>query len=264
MATTASNKKGKRAQAWDESFKHLKSFHDEHGHCFFVVGQRSKRTKLSPGKIQRLDEVSMDWESNTAKFERKWNDMFDRLKRFRKQHGHTRVPQKYAENPQLGTWITNQQGAHRNRKLSPEREEKLESIGFEWLRDERLVWKEGRPLGKTDDLWSRKFNELKAFQLEYGHTLVPPKHKVLDDEGDDEYDLSMWANKQRRSFREGTMRKGRKERLDTIGFVFTVDYQELKSSSSKGIGMICFIVCWTSRRPTAIAKCPLDIRRIRN
>jgi hypothetical protein len=240
MATPASTKKGKRSQAWDESFKHLKSFHDEHGHCRvpsstplwkFVVGQRSQRTKLSPEKIQRLDEVNMDWESNTARFERQWNDMFDRLKIFRKQHGHTRVPQKYAENPQLGTWITNQQGAYRNRKLSSERETRLESIGFEWLRDERLVWKEDRPLGKTDDLWTRKFNELKAFEREHGHTLVPPKHKVLDDEGErDEYDLGMWANKQRRAFREGVMRKGRKERLETIGFVFTIDYQDLKSS----------------------------------
>jgi hypothetical protein len=123
---------------------------------------------------------------------------------------------KYAENPTLGNWVTNQQGKYRHRKLSPEREEKLESIDFAWLRDERMAWGEDRGSGEKDDLWTNKINELEAFQREYGHTQVPYKHKVLGDEGDnDEYDLGMWVH----------LQKGRKERLEKIGFVSTIGSQ---------------------------------------
>ncbi|KAL3811933.1 hypothetical protein ACHAXA_001580 [Cyclostephanos tholiformis] len=36
-----------------------------------------------------------------------FNDMFERLVRFHKEHGHVNVPQKYARDGQLGSWVAN-------------------------------------------------------------------------------------------------------------------------------------------------------------
>lgn len=38
------------------------------------------------------------------KLQMKWEEMFRRLQRFREKHGHCLVPNRYSEDPQLGSW----------------------------------------------------------------------------------------------------------------------------------------------------------------
>ena len=76
-----------------------------------------------------LEDVGFDWEnprkrkkqqdpytrpvgSNTY-FEERWNEMFKKLKLYKKRHGNTLVPTKYPKDKQLGNWVCAQRTVSR-------------------------------------------------------------------------------------------------------------------------------------------------------
>ena len=68
-----------------------------------------------------------------------WDLRFNQLKQFRASFGHTNVPNKFKDNPQLATWVTEQRRHYRKTKvdgkktsLTDERIAILEGIGFQW------------------------------------------------------------------------------------------------------------------------------------
>ena len=112
-------------------------------------------------RVALLDEIGFDWEAppgpsskvkpgrkrpaasthggsaavveSTNKYSRNWNEMYQRLVEYKKDHrGDTRVPHRYKQDPTLGRWVTNQRGKYRTNKLSPEHAWLLSLIGFEW------------------------------------------------------------------------------------------------------------------------------------
>ena len=40
------------------------------------------------------------------KLQAKWDEMYKRLLKFKEKHGHCLVPNRYADDPQLGSWGT--------------------------------------------------------------------------------------------------------------------------------------------------------------
>ena len=70
----------------------------------------------------------------------KWDMKFNELVAYKDAHGGScNVPFQYAENPQLGRWVSNQRAHYKKFQQDPstsqmtqERIERLESIGFEW------------------------------------------------------------------------------------------------------------------------------------
>ena len=59
-----------------------------------------------------------------------WNFSFGLLEQYKEVHGDCNVPQKWPENPQLGSWVMTQR---RNREtLSEDRVSRLEALGFVW------------------------------------------------------------------------------------------------------------------------------------
>ena len=52
--------------------------------------------------------------TSNQKNERIWFEKFEELRQFRTEHGHGNVPQKYAANPQLGTWVHKQRAQYAN------------------------------------------------------------------------------------------------------------------------------------------------------
>jgi len=70
--------------------------------------------------------------------EGRWMMRYEDLKRFRKEHGHCRVPHGYTEHRKLSWWVMNQRAQYQLLKqgkktwLTPERVELLNGIGFEW------------------------------------------------------------------------------------------------------------------------------------
>ena len=78
--------------------------------------------------------------ANVKSINTKWGTKFNELVAYKDAHGGScNVPYSYAENPQLGRWVSNQRAQYKKFQQDPstfsmtqERIERLESIGFEW------------------------------------------------------------------------------------------------------------------------------------
>lgn len=116
------------------------------------------------------------------------------LKRYKERFGHCNVPDRWDENPQLGVWVVNQRMCKKRGRLSPERTERLVSLGFEW--DARGAKRE------------TTFADLKRFRDEHGHCNIPITCGQL----------GRWASKQRSLQSAGKLSARRKARLDALAF----------------------------------------------
>lgn len=105
----------------------------------------------------------------------RWDEMFQRLVEYRKKNGNCLVPNRYADDPSLGAWVSTQRrqykiltsGSSESTPMTPERATRLMSIGFVWAtKDPRHV------------PWETRFRELRDFKNKYGHCLVPIGYKV--------------------------------------------------------------------------------------
>jgi Helicase associated domain len=146
---------------------------------------------LSPGSRATLtwDPLESDWEQGFAE-----------LTKFQARVGHCNVPALHIQGTfKLGRWVS----VHRtNRnKMSAERQQRLDAIGFVW-----------DPL---EGAWEKGFAALKIFHAREGHCRVPQFHI----EGT--FRLGTWVGGQRR--RRDTMPAERRRRLDELGFVWRLE-----------------------------------------
>ena len=90
---------------------------------------------MTPDRARALEALGFVW------FQRDLVDWYSRLedlKQYKQQYGDCLVPNKYAENPPLGTWVMHQRAQYRKLRegkpspMTEERVEALESIGFVW------------------------------------------------------------------------------------------------------------------------------------
>ena len=131
---------------WKARFDELLSYEQEHGNCdvptkwkaneelgHWVSQQRQlrKRGTLHPERQRRLDEIDFDWRSDDRKGD--WRTRFVQLKAYKERFGNCRVPRRWKENPQLGSWATNQRQYRRKGMLSLKKEKLLVELGFEWV-----------------------------------------------------------------------------------------------------------------------------------
>lgn len=157
-----------REDRWEDRYKDLLNFRTQHGHCNvptaksslgkwvneqrvlyqrerdFLEGKRTdlaankrKRGKFVPRitaeKREKLESIGFKWR---IKDRTKWEDRFDELVAFRNAHGHTFVPQHYAENKPLGKWVTKMRYEHgrwikgEKSQMTQARLDRLESVGF--------------------------------------------------------------------------------------------------------------------------------------
>lgn len=96
----------------------------------WVAAQRHKHRKgvLPTVRVRRLTQAGMLWDPGDAA----WMERFDQIKKFARSAGHCNIPEHYPANQGLASWAHNQRYRKRRGELSPERSEKLESIGFKW------------------------------------------------------------------------------------------------------------------------------------
>jgi superfamily II DNA or RNA helicase len=131
------------AAAWEEMFMALTAFKDEKGHCNvpssyphnhalarWVVKQREakKRGVLSSDRITRLDALGFVWTPRLSA----WDSMFAALVAFMDEAGHCNVSALSTNNKALARWVNVQRTAKRLGNLSPDRIQRLESLGFLW------------------------------------------------------------------------------------------------------------------------------------
>jgi Helicase associated domain len=185
----------------------------EHKHCRvparyktsdgFRLGQwvsvrRLSQDKLSSERKERLDSLGFEWDPFTAD----WEDGFEHLQAFIKEHKHCRVPAEYksSDGYRLGRWITLKL-RYRKSILSPKQIERLDELGFEW--------EEG-------------LKHLEAYVKEYGSCRVPPRYKAPDG-----HRLGGWVIEQRH--KPDTLFPERRARLDALGFdwdPYATDWEE--------------------------------------
>ena len=141
-------------ESWGEMFQKLADYKREFGTCRvpvregklggWVDRQRAsyRRNGLTMEQVDQLNSIGFDWQLRKQKKTKKpvttqaddesFDAMLERLKNFKKVHGHCRVPQRYEEDPPLGWWVKNRRKEKRQGVLSQEKETKLSEIGFAW------------------------------------------------------------------------------------------------------------------------------------
>lgn len=201
-------------QSWNAMFEELKKYIEAHGNCLvpqrsrehprladWVSSQRVAHNKglLDSARDQKLTALGFNWNP----IGNRWDEMFAQLVEFKKQHGHTNVPQRVSKYTQLANWVRNQRAAKRyGDPIIAIRGPRLDEIGFAW----RLV--ETNP-------WESMFNKLVEFKKLHGHCNVPQK-------GGGDKRLGKWVNTQRTHNTRGTLLPERKQKLDSIGFVWNL------------------------------------------
>ncbi|MBM3890957.1 MAG: hypothetical protein FJ388_17740, partial [Verrucomicrobia bacterium] len=131
-----------------------------------------------------------------------WEQMLAALVRFQQRHGHCQVPKSPPGEPALARWVAGQRKLKRAGDLRPDRQQRLEAIGFPWeVRQTRIAH------------WERRYAQLLRFRRRHGHSCVPAEWRK--DRG-----FGAWVVKQRRHKRAGRLSAERIRRLDEIGFVW--------------------------------------------
>ena len=168
---------------------------------------RRRWTALTKRRVRLFDRL--DFEINVL--DARWNLKFRELVAYQKHHGHCRVPDRSKEYPVLAEWVKTQRKVYMNyqqqqqsqhlstvkteasnknknkRKslnsgtvLTPDRMQRLNSIGFDW-----------DPL---ETAWQQHYQQLVAFAKRHGHVKIP-KEGITSS-------LAMWLYKQRHAYHQ--------------------------------------------------------------
>ena len=136
------------------------------------------------------------------------NERFQELVRFKEEHGHCQVPLTPKEKSPLSVWIKRQRNqyklkeAGRPNTLTPERESRLDALGFIWDAH-RVVWEE-------------RYQDLCRYHQEHGHVDVPSRDPHL----------GVWVKSQRRQYqlfqkgKRSSMTAERQELLNRLDFTW--------------------------------------------
>jgi hypothetical protein len=135
--------------SWEFWLGLLAAYKDEHGNCNvnqthvsednfnlgeWVGNQRAsyRQKKLSAERIRRLEDIGFVWDS----LEAAWENGYRLLGAYKDEHGDCDVPRAHVseDNFNLGNWVGTQRTSYRQEKLSAERIQRLEDVGFGWGR----------------------------------------------------------------------------------------------------------------------------------
>ena len=199
---------------WEDGFDHLEQYIIETRNsripkdfrCAdgFKLGQwasrqRTARDTMSVERLTRLDGLDFVWDLLIAN----WEGGFASLKRYVNQTGNARVPSTFTSEDgyRLGTWVNHQRDARNKSKMSEERIERLDTVGFVWVLLE-AQWEDG-------------VARLEEYIQLHGNARVP--NSFEDGVG---FKLGQWVGVQRKNFNR--LSTERKSRLDDLGFVWDV------------------------------------------
>ena len=163
-----------------------------------------KKGKLSHERIQRLEGIGFKWIMGALKPNRlKWDHWYELTLEYMNKHRDPNAPQGYKtqEGYRLGSWQINQRKDYKNGKITLERVERLESIGFSW--------------GLRDKWFEKGFQETLNYKKDTGDPNAPKYYKTPEG-----YKLGRWQGTQRYIYWKGKLSTQRIERLEKIGFRF--------------------------------------------
>ena len=217
MPSTATKKKRKKTESTDEDPSVGKKSYEELEKELLETKQKLSKAEAQVEELKAKtaasteESISSDDEESVAEDPNDtWTIKFKALREYRIINGDCMVPRK---NAMLGSWVDNQRTAYKNmkggkkgKKITDEKVNKLESIGFFW--------------GKTFPAlatWEDRFEELQKYQKAMGNCNI---HISMMDPSP----LAKWVSAQRSEYKR--FKKGRDsllsldqlEHLNGIGF----------------------------------------------
>jgi hypothetical protein len=97
--------------------------------------------------VKRLTVLGFAWapgRGNSSARANAWNAQFARLAAYQVAHGDCNVPQRWAEDQTLASWVRDQRLAKKESRMTAARVERLTSLGFAWTPQrrgpKRKVW----------------------------------------------------------------------------------------------------------------------------
>jgi hypothetical protein len=133
----------KKMVLWEKMYSKFKAFQQQHGATYILVLkdnpalndwvnlQLHSKEKLSAFKRKKLYAAHFPWDKLKTRKDALWDKRYQQLMRFKKEHGHCDVPQKYPSNRGLAQWVNVQRG----RELAADKKARLDKIGFSWSGD---------------------------------------------------------------------------------------------------------------------------------
>ena len=153
----------------------------------------SARTNTSA--LDRQGEISDQrrWENE---LDERWDARFNELLKYKAKHGDCNIPLRQGL---LGSWVSIQRREYKNGKISQDRIDRLDGIGFKWKLKN----------GGKNVPWETRFNELLKYRAKRGNCDVS-----LMDGGR----LGVWVSNQRVNYKADTLSQDRIDQLNSIGF----------------------------------------------
>jgi len=172
-----------------------------------------KKGDLSSDRIERLEKIGFIWDMTEEQFERG----FQQTLLYKERTGNTNAPTGYktAEGYWLGSWQRNQMKLYKIGKISPDRIERLEEIGFTW---EIL-----------EEKFEKGFQQTLLYKERTGNPNVPDRYKTAEG-----YRLGTWQSNQRKNYKKGTISPARIKRLEEIGFMWEMLKEQREEQFEKG------------------------------
>ncbi len=184
----------------------------------WLLNQRSRFVagKLDDWKIEKLDSVDPDWNKPRDN----WDAMFECAKKYYEEHGKLSIPIDYMSDLgiNLHSWVSTQRQYIKKGKLSKERMERLEAIGF--------------MLDPKAEAWEVGYEYAKAFYESNGHVNVSGLFCT-----EDGYKLGDWLRNQRRAYQNGRLHEDRKVRLDVLRMDWEKSYAATTPVSATSVSV---------------------------
>ncbi|CAB9500500.1 Helicase associated domain [Seminavis robusta] len=228
VASPLSSKPSNKHRTWDENYAELLVYKQMYGNCDVPYGykrdpvlgkwishlrENQDQPLMSPERKAALNAIGFTWNP----LEKRWNDMYAKLKAYHEQFGTTKVPTHYKEDRTLGKWVKRQRENYNSGILQEHRKQKLDALQFVWKLSERE--KPPRKSKANLDQWKKQYDALCLFKAEFGHTNVPKTYEK-------DPSLGKWVSKQRLQNNRNLLDKDRKKLLDDVGFVFSFQAQK--------------------------------------
>tara|TARA_R110000868_G_scaffold266583_1_gene525794 strand:- start:1704 stop:2339 length:636 start_codon:yes stop_codon:yes gene_type:complete len=129
---------------WSIQFNELQAYQQKYGHTNvpaksteyptlsnWVHNTRSryKEKLLSQCWINKLNTIGFTWHFTSPNA---WEKQYAELQAFKQKFGHTQIPWQPKESLKLARWVAKNRYNYKHDKLSQERIDKLNAIGFVW------------------------------------------------------------------------------------------------------------------------------------
>lgn len=185
-------KDGIRLGSW---LSNLRAWESSGVHPKYLTAERKKA----------LEQIGMIW----SKLNLYWENNYSAAVKYYRENGNLIVPSAYIDSDgvKLGAWISRLRKLHkgmlkRGNPPTSEQVERLNKIGMVWDFNVDRKWNDAYALAKE---YFNKHSDLN----------VPSEYKC-----DNGFALGQWVKNQRRSYKKGTLNKGRTVLLNQIGMVW--------------------------------------------